>query len=155
MNRDLYNRVKTLRLFSAKAAVIDNTAQTSATVDTLGYESCIIELSTGVLTDADAIFDVNVKEGSDSGGVGATNVAAGDLQIDPTLTSPATGGTAGAQFSFLFSDDDKVFKIGYKGSQRYLTVVITPTLNTGNLFFQAAVVLSNARHQPAGAAQLP
>ena len=33
--------------------------------------------------------------------------------------------------SFTFAGDDKCYKIGYKGSKRYVTCTITPANNTG------------------------
>lgn len=153
--KDLFNRIKTSQLFPPKAAVTDNTAQASNIIDLGGYYSAIIELILGTESDADAIFDVKITESDDSGMAGATAVATTDLQPDTQLTNPATGGTSGAQYSFLFSNDNINLKIGYLGIKRYLQVTVTPTNNTGNLFMAGSVILSNARHQPAGVTQTP
>ena len=53
-----------------------------------------------------------------------------------------------AQASFLFSDDDKVFKIGYRGPKRYARVTITPAANTGNAFVAGVWVLGHPRNRP-------
>jgi len=150
--RDLFNRIKVSRLLDPVAVVTDNTASVSQIVDLAGYESAVIVIETGNLTDADAVFSIKVEEGNDSGLSDAATVAAKDLQIDPGLTAtPATGNQA----AYDFSADTKPFKVGYIGAKRYLRVTITPANNTGNHFVAAAAVLSNARHQPAGLTQTP
>ena len=45
------------------------------------------------------------------------------------------GTTAGA--SFTFSDDNKIAKIGYIGSKRYVRLTVTPSNNTGAVLISA------------------
>ncbi|MER9911696.1 hypothetical protein NKJ71_13790 [Mesorhizobium sp. M0050] len=118
---DLHNHVNFKRGISPVAAAqTDNTAIVSQIVDTLGYGSVEFAILTGSLADADATFAVTVDHGDASNLSDAAAVPADQL----------LGTTALA--SFIFSDDDKVFKIGYLGSRRYVRVTITPSANTGN-----------------------
>lgn len=52
------------------------------------------------------------------------------------------------QASFLFSDDDKVFKIGLGTSKRYALVTVTPAANTGNAFVAGVWILGHPRNAP-------
>jgi hypothetical protein len=58
---------------------------------------------------------------SDTGAFGGeeTDVAAADLLGTLALAS------------FIFSDDNKCFKIGYRGNKRYVKAIVTPANNTG------------------------
>ena len=53
-----------------------------------------------------------------------------------------------SQASFTFADDDKVFKIGYRGPKRYTRVTVTPAANTGNAFIAGVWVLGHPRNRP-------
>jgi hypothetical protein len=48
-----------------------------------------------------------------------------------------------------------VFKIGYIGMKRYFRVTITPANNTSASLLAMTATLGAARHQPAGATQVP
>ena len=77
------------------------------------------------------------KRGDDSGLSDAAAVADADL----------IGTEAGA--SFLFSDDNKVFKIGYKGTKRYVRVTITPANNgAGNIYPAGVWIKGHPRTLP-------
>jgi len=82
-----------------------------------GVGALVFAVATGSLADADATFVVLVQESDDSGMSGATDVADADLLGTEALAS------------FTFASDDKCFKVGYKGSKRYVTCTITPANN--------------------------
>ncbi|TGQ19317.1 hypothetical protein [Mesorhizobium sp. M00.F.Ca.ET.217.01.1.1] len=134
---DLHNHINPKRGISPVAAAqTDNTAIVSQIVDTLGYGSVEFLILTGSLADADATFTVLVEHGDQSNLSDAATPSAGELL-----------GTA-ALASFTFADDDKVFKIGYVGSKRYVRVTITPANNTGNACVAGVWLLGHAVLQP-------
>lgn len=129
--RDIANNI-TLKRALSPVSVADNTAQVSQVLDTLNYNSVMLAIAAGSLADADATFTVLLEE-SNSSGSGYTTVAAAD-----------TNGTA-ALASFLFSDDDKVFKLGYVGSKRYIRATITPANNASAALLSAIWVCAPLR----------
>ncbi len=130
--RDLHNSIDVRRVLSPLAtAIVDNTAQVGQIVDHQGYDSAEYIIATGNLADLDATFAVTMDEGNAANLSDATAVAAADL----VGTYTAAG--------FIFSDDDKVKKLGYIGSKRYTRLTITPALNTGAAPLAAVCVLSN------------
>lgn len=126
---DLHNNVNFKRGISPAAATTDNTAFVSQIVDTQGYGAVEFLILTGSLADVDATFTTLFEHGD-----------AANLSDAATPTVYELLGTA-ALASFLFSDDDKVFKIGYVGAKRYCRVTITPAANSGNAFVAGAWVL--------------
>lgn len=135
--RDLHNNIAPKRGISPVAAAqTDNTAIVSQIVDARGYESVEFLILTGSLADADATFTVLVEEGDASNLSDAAAVADSDL-----LGTEALAG-------FTFADDDKVFKIGYVGSKRYVRVTITPANNTGNACVAGVWLLGHPALKP-------
>ncbi|MGY4288882.1 hypothetical protein ACVWXO_008102 [Bradyrhizobium sp. LM2.7] len=132
--RDNTNRNNLKPAFLPGAAVTDNTVQTSQVADLLGYDSCMLAMVTGTLSDADAAFAVTVEESDDNSTF--TAAAAADL----------IGTTALA--SFDFAADNVCRKIGYRGTKRYVRAKITPANNTGNLFVAGVWVLGHPNRQP-------
>lgn len=135
-SRDNTRCCKTVALFAPGAAVTDNTAQVSQIIDTAGFESLMLALITGTLSDADATFTVLVEDGN------ASNLSDAAAVADKFLI----GTEAGA--SFTFADDGETRKIGYIGDKRYVRVTVTPANNTGNLFMAGIAVLGHARSEP-------
>ncbi|SHF02300.1 hypothetical protein SAMN02745157_1460 [Kaistia soli DSM 19436] len=134
--RDLLNSIHPVRAISPAAAVADNTPIVSQIIDTAGYESLTFLILIGALADADAAFAVSLTHGD------AANLSDG-------VAVPAAnilGGLANANFTF--SDDDKVRKVGYLGSKRYVRLTITPANNTGNAFVSALALLGAGRFRP-------
>jgi len=115
--KDLFNNINLLRVLSPSTGVADNTAQVGQIIDRQGYNSLTYAIVTGTLADVDATFAVTIDESDASNMSGSNAVAAADL----------IGTTALA--SFVFSDDDKCFKLGYKGNKRYTRITITPSAN--------------------------
>lgn len=134
--RDLHNNVHAVRAISPGAAVADNTPLVSQIIDRLGYDSLEFLILTGSLADADATFAVLLEDGNVPTLSDNAAVADDFLLGTEALASPT------------FADDDKVFKIGYSGSKRYVRLTITPAANTGNAFIAAVAVLGHAVKEP-------
>jgi len=98
-------------------SVADNTAQVSQIIDTAGFEALSWFIAAGSIADADATFTVLLEESAASDMSGSNAVADADLIGTEALAS------------FIFSDDNKVFKLGYKGSKRYVRMTVTPSGN--------------------------
>lgn len=132
--RDLANHIEVRRAISPAAAVTDNTPFVSQIIDISGFEQLVFAINLGALADADATFTVLVEHGD------AANLSDAAAVPDAQLT-----GTE-ASASFIFSDDNKVRKIGYVGSKQYVRLTVTPANNTGNVFLSAIAILSGARY---------
>jgi hypothetical protein len=113
--RDLMNRLHFKQAFFTAAT--DNTAS-SGSLDLQGYDSVVLLINTGTLADADATFAVTFKESATGAFSGEENdVAAAELLGTLALAS------------FTFADDNKCFKIGYRGGKRYVKAIVTPSAN--------------------------
>jgi len=119
MRTDLFNSINLKRGISPYDHGTGDAAVVSQIIDMQGVDQLVFAIATGSLADADATFTVLIEESDDSGMSGANAVADADL-----LGTEALAG-------FVFSDDNKCFKIGYKGQKRYVTCTITPANNTG------------------------
>lgn len=128
--RDLHNNIHVKRAISP-VSVADNTAQVSQIIDRRGFDSLEFLIITGALADADATFTVLVEDGEQANLSDAAAVP--DLQLLGTE----------ALASFKFDDDDKVFKIGYKGERRYARLTITPAANASAGLLAAVAVLGH------------
>jgi hypothetical protein len=133
-NKDLHNSIVCTPAFNPAAAVTNNTAYVTEILDTQGYEKNELAMHWGSIADADATFVVLLEDG-DAADM-SDNVAVVDAELIGTelLAAP------------LFSDDNSIDKIGYKGSKRYIRATITPSANTGNIFMSAMWIQSAARH---------
>ena len=136
MARDIHNNLHVRRGISPAAAVVDNTPFVSQIADLLGYEAAEFIILTGALADADATFTTLVEHGD------AANLSDAAAVPDDQLIGLES------QASFTFADDDKVFKIGYRGPKRYTRVTVTPAANTGNAFVAGVWVLGHPRNRP-------
>lgn len=135
-SRDLMNNI-TPKVAIAPVVVTDGTAQTSDAIDTQGYESVTFVIATGTLADADATWTVTVYEGSTSTQGDHTAVADADL-----IGTEALAG-------FTFADDSEGRKIGYRGSERYVSIKIDDdTANTGNAPMCAIALLGHPHSAP-------
>jgi hypothetical protein len=134
--RDLANHLEVRRAISPAAATTDNSALVSQIIDLAGFGRLVFAIILGALVDADATFAVLVEHGDQANLSDAAAVA--DSQL--------TGSEADA--GFTFADDNKVRKIGYVGSKRYVRLTITPANNTGNVFLAAIAILSGSRYGP-------
>jgi hypothetical protein len=126
--QDLFNNINIKRVLSP-VSVADNTAQVGEVVDRQGYEGLTYVIATGSLGDAGAEFTVLLEE-SDASGSGYAAVSDDDLLGTEALAS------------FIQSDDNKCYKLGYKGIKRYTRMTITPTNNATASLIAAVAVLS-------------
>ena len=96
-------------------------------------------IATGSIGDANATFTVLLEEGDAAAMGDATAVADADLLGTEALAS------------FIFSDDNKCFKLGYIGSKRYTRLTITPSGNSGTpsaALLSAVAILGNPQIAP-------
>ena len=135
MNNDLHNNLDFKRAISP-ASVADNTAQVSQIIDRCGFGSLEFAIATGAIADADATFTVLVEHGD------VANLSDAAAAPDEDLL-----GTE-ALASFIFSDDDKVRKIGYKGIKRYVRLTITPATNASAALVAAIAILGSPNILP-------
>lgn len=133
--RDLHNNIAPKRAISP-VSVSDNTAAVSQIIDLNGYESLEFVILAGSLADADATFTVLVEDGA------ASNLSDAAAVDDKFLL-----GTE-ASASFVFSSDDKVFKIGYIGPKRYVRLTITPANNASAALIAAVAILGHPHNRP-------
>lgn len=136
--RDFMNRMDMRRAISPAAAGTDNTAIVSQIIDTAGYEGLVFAINIGANTDANATFAVTMDHGDQPNLSDAAAVPA----------SKMTGTLALASFTAA-SDDNKLRKIGYVGSKRYVRLTITPSGNdAGNIYVDAIALLFGSRFAP-------
>jgi len=137
MAQDLHNNIKCSLAEPPVAALTNaNTAFVSTILDTAGFGSHEYVGILGTNTDADVSFTVLVEEGDSSTLADNTAVADADL-----LGVEAMG--------LDFADDNTVFKIGYKGTKRYIRVTVTPANNgAGDVFFAAAWIQGHPSEVP-------
>lgn len=134
--RDLHNNIE-IRPAIVPYVATDNTAAVSAIIDCAGFDGLEFAIATGTLADEDATFTVLVEH-ADEVGFNVTNVAVPDGSL--------LGTEAGA--SFLFSADNVVKKIGYRGTKRFVRLTLTPALNTGNAPLAAVAILGFPKLAP-------
>ena len=133
---ETYNNIKPVIAIKSGSSSSDTTAIVGELIDRENFESCTIVLETGTIADADATFTVKLEHGDRSDFSDKAEVASGDV-IGSLLTE-----------GFKFSDDDTVFKLGYKGGKRYLKMTITPVNNSGAAGVSAIAILSNSNKYP-------
>jgi hypothetical protein len=136
MRQDLHNNIQVLSVFDPIDLGTGNSAKVGEIIDRQDAAALEFLIQTGSLADADATFAVTVDEGDAADLTGSNAVAAGDL----------LGTTAGA--SFTFSDDNKIAKIGYIGTKRYVRLTVTPANNTGAVLISACAILGTLRGAP-------
>jgi hypothetical protein len=133
--KDNFNEINVKRVLSP-ASVADNTAQVGEIVDSKGFNSLTYLIATGSLADADATFTVLLEDGATANLADAAAVADAYLLGTEALAS------------FIFSDDNKCFKLGYIGNKRYTRLTITPGGNASAALLSAVAVLGEAQIQP-------
>ncbi|MBN4046376.1 hypothetical protein JYU02_00065 [bacterium AH-315-P15] len=132
--QDLFNNLHPAQCISPVVETA-NTAAVGTVTDRQGYDSLTYVIATGTLADADATFTTLVEH-SDASGSGFAAVPDTELL-----------GTE-ADASFTFAGDDKTFKIGYRGSKRFVRLTITPAGNAGNAPLAAIAMLGHPNVAP-------
>jgi len=112
-------------------AISSDTTTSGNTIDTKGYESVTIVFA-GAVTDG--TYTPVIKEGSSSTGNGATAVADADLLGTEALAALTTTQTES--------------KVGYIGSERYVTVDIVSASTTTGATVGAVAVLGHPHVAP-------
>ena len=136
MMLDQASEIKISRAIAPPAAApTGNTPIVSAIVDTAGFGSLTFALNLGSLADVDATFVILVEDGNVS--TLTDNAAVDDVFL---IGTEAPG--------FLFSDDNKTWKIGYIGPKRYVLVTITPAANSGDIAHAANWIQGHPRKGP-------
>lgn len=133
--RDMHNNIDVKRVISP-VSVADSTAQVGQIIDRQGFDKLEYIIATGSLADADATFTVLLEEGDVANMSDSTSVADADLLGTEALAS------------FTYADDDKVFKLGYKGNKRYTRLTITPAANGSAGLLCAVAILGNPAVAP-------
>ncbi|MCE9566354.1 MAG: hypothetical protein K8U57_30390 [Planctomycetes bacterium] len=136
MRQDLHNNIQVLSVFDPIDLGTGNTAKVGEIIDRQNAQGVEFIIQTGSLADSDATFTVLVEDGDDSGL--SDNAAVDDTQL--------LGTEAGA--AFIFSDDNKIAKIGYIGYKRYVRLTVTPANNTGAVLISACAILHGLRGAP-------
>jgi hypothetical protein len=133
---DLMNNIHPV-VALAPVVVTDGTLQTTAAIDTLGYESVTFIIALGTLADADATWEVILHEGDTS--TQSAHTAAADIDI---IGTEALAG-------FTFAADGACRKIGYRGSKRYVSLEIDDVVaNSGNAPMCVIALLGRPRTAP-------
>lgn len=104
-----------LKVAMAPAVPNDNTLQVGETIDLAGYLDCEFIIATGTLADANATFTAEIYE-DDAANMGTEAAAAAADKF----------GT----FTFDYSADKAAWRIGYRGTKRYIRVKIAPAGNS-------------------------
>lgn len=133
---ELHNSLQYTLLDGPVSGAADNVARVATVVDMKDWTALEFIIALGILSDADATFTVLVEE-SDASGSGYTSVADVDL----------LGVEAAAGAGFIFSDDNTIERIGYKGVKRYVRLTITPADNTG-AWLMSVIAVRLPNHPP-------
>jgi hypothetical protein len=119
VTQDLASSIKVLQAITPASITATETAGT--TIDTQGYESCtfILNLATAATFDeATNLWTVKLEESDDNFST-HSDVASTDL-------IGTVGGDADMKLNAA-ADDDRCWKIGYKGSKRYVRITVNET----------------------------
>ena len=127
-----YNATDNLNVVSHILPLLRTTTVTpSSGVDLQGYEGAAVILHAGTVTDG--TFTPELQE-SDEASANFTAVADADLD--------------GTETAFTSSVDDRVLVLGYKGTKRYIRLVLTASgsPSTGGTI-GCTIVRTDARHR--------
>ena len=131
MIRDLHNHLEQRNALNIQTINSDTTTNGNI-IDTQDYEACEFVLLMGTLTDGD--YTVLIQHGDNSALSDAAAVA--DSQL--------LGTEAGASFT-ADTDDNRVSKIGYIGTKRYVRFNIVSTSTSSGATMGAICLLGHAR----------
>ncbi len=112
--RDLHNNISVVQVFNPATRTA---ATTSAEIDAQGYNSLTVVFAVGLSGDTlsgSVYWTLKLTECDTSGGT-FTDVAAADIIGSTNIVIDSS------------SEDETAYKIGYKGSKRFVKGVATPT----------------------------
>jgi hypothetical protein len=130
-SRDLHDNVKVTKGL-APIALTGNATTVCDTVDTQGFESLEVVVSSGVITDG--TLTPQFFEGDASNMSDEAAVVAADL--------------IGTMAAFATTDDGVTRKIGYKGNKRYFRAKIVGAGQTTGGLAAVTYVQSHAKNNP-------
>jgi hypothetical protein len=131
----LLQRIKVIQV-TAPVAVNDNTAYTTATVDTMGYDECLFEIAFGAMDIA--VAALKLQESDDSGMSGAADVSGADFSVSPATLPSAT-------------DDNHFYGIHVKcggARKRYLDLSFTAGDGAVGTYASVNAILAKAESEP-------
>ncbi len=135
--RDEFDCLALKRGISPAVVTNANTPFVSQILDTQGLESATFALLTGSLSDANVTFTVLAEEGDNSALSDNSAIADANLLGTEALATP------------LFSDDNKVFKLGFIDTKRYIRVTVTPAGNDAGDVYLAGLWITEPLVKPA------
>jgi hypothetical protein len=129
---DLYSNI----LVKESLAIATRTASANGTAvdrgeDSSDFQSAMVVVHTGTITDGTHTIEV---QDSDASGSGFAAVADSYLQ--------------GSEPAIVAADDNKIFEIGYLGPKRYLRVIVTAAGTTSGGTYGATVILGDPADAP-------
>ncbi len=135
--REIFNETVIDQSISPAALITADEDGTGS--DLQGFEAALCEINVGVVTDGTHTV---VIEESDLLGSGYTAVADADLvgDAEPAITS---------------ANDDQIYRIAYIGSKQFIRVTTNVSGTTTGGFYNASIIKTRARHNPAGETQSP
>lgn len=139
-SNDLHDNVRAVRCIAPVAAGTTGTGKTGTIIDRQGYGGVEFILGYGTITATNATLTATVLEGDVTGTM--TSAADDDLQGTEVLASIVAGTprTSG-------SNKNVAKRIGYKGTKRYVTVKVVPTI-TATTPISATAILFNPNLMP-------
>jgi len=123
--KELRNTTKAV-IALAPVAVATDTTTVGLTIDTQGFESCLFNMMTGVLTDGDYDFDIYHGDASDMSDEAATTDIVGTM---PDFSDD--------------TDDANVNSVAYVGDKRYLRLKVVSTNTTTGALLCANAILGH------------
>lgn len=141
--RTSISELKRVRSISPVAIGTTGTGQAGKIVDrrptvggiTINYRRVIFEIDIGTITATNAAFTLVVKEGDVTSTM--TSIADGDLDGTEALAVPATGTRTSG------TTKNVSFRLGYKGTKRYVQVFKLSSTVTATTPVAAAVLLAD------------
>jgi len=124
---DLYNNLSVAQSLAPAARTAD---ENGAGVDLQGFHGAMVVVHTGAITDG--THTIEVQESDD----------------DSTYTAVADADLQGSEPAIGVADDNKIYKIGYMGTKRYIRAVVTVAGATTGGVYDAVVVRGAPRKAP-------
>ncbi|MGZ6361773.1 MAG: hypothetical protein ACXWP0_08820 [Ktedonobacterales bacterium] len=141
MPRELYDSV--LEAPSINPAAYTNAGATGGNVDLAGYESALVVVTTGTITDGTHTLVLQEADDNGSGAPGTFAAVAASDMLGSIPGPLVTGGTF----------NNKAFAFAYIGLKRWLRVTSSATGSTTGGIYSAAVVRGHTRHASTRTAQ--
>jgi hypothetical protein len=135
-------RLQNLNFFqvTAPTAINDNTAYTTNTIDTLGYDELLIEIAFGAMDIA--VAALKLQESDDSNMSGAADITGADFSVSPATLPSAT-------------DDNHFYGIHVKlggARKRYMDLSFTAGDGAAGTYASVNAILGKGETEPSTAA---